>query len=110
VGAHNRDSQRRPGAIFDDKLAQFRMIGETAVAAVAKIRADLVNVTSGDFGTAQSAMRLYARSAIVDQYEAEHIGPSTGNPLLRNKKARLHRHPLLMRLISMDAYSLIAIE
>jgi hypothetical protein len=51
------------------------MIGETAVAAVAKIRADLVNVTSGDFGAAQSAMSLCARSAIVDNYEAEHVGP-----------------------------------
>jgi hypothetical protein len=56
------------------------MIRETAVAAVTKIRADLVNVTSGDFGTAQSAMSLYARSAIVDHYEAEHVGPPPETP------------------------------
>jgi hypothetical protein len=51
------------------------MIRETAVAAVAKMRADLADITSGDFGATQSAISLCARSAIIDEYEAEHIGP-----------------------------------
>jgi hypothetical protein len=85
------------------------MVRETAVAAVAKIRADLVDVTSGDFGAAQSAMSLHTRSAIIDQYEAEHIGPPPETRFLVMRRNFIAA-PLLMRLASMDAYSLIAIE
>jgi hypothetical protein len=66
VVANNYNSRRRFGAIFDDELPQFRMIRETAVAAVTKIRADLADVTSSDFGAAQSAISLNARRATID--------------------------------------------
>ena len=51
------------------------MIGETAAAAVAKLRADLPDVTSGDLGAAQGAMGVRARGAVIDKNEAEHVGP-----------------------------------
>jgi phosphoribosylaminoimidazole (AIR) synthetase len=64
------------------------MIGETAAAAVAKLRADLPDVTSGDLGAAQGAMGVRARGAVIDKNEAE------------------HRHLLLERFTSQNGYSL----
>jgi hypothetical protein len=49
------------------------MIGETAAAAVAKLRADLPDVTSGDLGAAQGAMGVRARGAVIDKNEAKHV-------------------------------------
>jgi len=54
------------------------MIGETAAAAVAKLRADLPDVTSGDLGAAQGAMGVRARGAVIDKNEAKHVGPPPG--------------------------------
>jgi hypothetical protein len=45
------------------------MIGETAAAAVAKLRADLPDVTSSDLGAAQGAMGVRARGAVIDKNE-----------------------------------------
>jgi len=64
--------------VLDEKLPQFCVTGETAAAAVAKFRADLADVISRDLDAAQSAMGLYARSAVIDQNEAEHIAPPPG--------------------------------
>jgi hypothetical protein len=71
----DRFLRRRPGAVFDDKLRQLGMPGETAAAAVTELRADLPNVTSGDFCAARRAIGVRARGAIVDENEAEHVGP-----------------------------------
>ena len=54
------------------------MIGETAAAAVKKLRADLPDVTSSDLGAAQGAMGVRARGAVIDKNEAEHVGPPPG--------------------------------
>jgi hypothetical protein len=54
------------------------MTGETAAAAIAKFRADLPDVTCRDFGAAQGAISVRARSTIIDKNEAEHIGPPPG--------------------------------
>jgi hypothetical protein len=54
------------------------MTGETVAAAVAKVRADLPDVTCRDLGAAQGAMSICARGAVIDQNEAEHIGPPPG--------------------------------
>jgi hypothetical protein len=64
-----------PGAVFDGKLRQLRMTGETAAAAVTELRADLPNVTSRDLCAARGAIGIRARGAIVDENEAEHVGP-----------------------------------
>jgi hypothetical protein len=51
------------------------MIGKTAAAAVAKLRADLPHVIPGDLGAAQGAMGVRAQGAVIDNNEAEHVGP-----------------------------------
>ena len=48
------------------------MLKETAVAAVAKLRTDLPDVTLRDLGAARGAMGVRARGAAIDENEAEH--------------------------------------
>jgi hypothetical protein len=64
--------------MFDDKLRQLGMAGETAAAAVTELRADLPNVTSRDLCAARGAIGVRAWGAIVDENEAEHVGPPLG--------------------------------
>jgi hypothetical protein len=83
------------------------MIGETAAAAIAKICADLPHVVAGDGRAAQGAKRLGAGGAVIDNNEAEHVGP----PLVllgftRNGAARVGRRLCRQRLISRNRYSL----
>jgi hypothetical protein len=78
--------------MLDEELPQFCMAGETAVAAVAKFRADLADVISRDLDAAQGAMGLCARGAVVDQNEAKHIAPPPGKRFLRHNAARCQRH------------------
>jgi hypothetical protein len=67
--------------MFDQKLSQSEMIGETAAAAVTKFRADLADVTSADLRATEGAMGVRARGSVVDDNEAEHVGTSTWTPL-----------------------------
>jgi hypothetical protein len=90
--------------VLDEELPQSCVTGETAAAAVAKFRADLADVISRDLDAAQSAMGLCARSAVVDQNEAEHIAPPPGKRFPRHNAARFQR-----RLADRDSFSSAAI-
>jgi hypothetical protein len=63
--------------VFDEKLPQSGMIGETTAAAITKSRADLPDVTSRDLAATQSATGVRAWGSIVDENEAKHVGTST---------------------------------
>jgi hypothetical protein len=65
------------------------MTEETATAAIAKSRTDLPEVISLELGAAQGAMGVRARGAVINQNEAEHVGPPTRNRFPREKRRNL---------------------
>jgi hypothetical protein len=63
--------------VFDEKLTQSGMIGETTATAVTKFGADFPEITARDRCAAQRAMGVRARGSVVDDNVAEHVGNLT---------------------------------
>jgi hypothetical protein len=80
--------------MFDKKLPQSCMIGETVAAAIAKFCADLPDVATRDRRAAQGAIAVHARGAVIDNNEAEHVRPPLG---LLVKMQRGSSPPLLRK-------------
>src|SRR5262249_45765068 len=64
----------RPSHGIQARAAPISSAEEAAAAAVAKLRADLPDVTCRDLRAAQRAIGLRARHAVVDENKAQHFG------------------------------------